>query len=53
MGVDASRADCKEPLVNDHLQKDDGSAVQVSRCPKCEGKMKSSVHSEKDFGCAA
>ena len=53
MGVDGSSADCKEPLVNDHLQKDDGSAGQVSRCPKCEGKIKSSVHSEKDFRCAA
>lgn len=53
MVVDGSSADCKEPLVNDHLQNDDGSAVQVSRCPKCEGKIKSSVHSEKDFRCAA
>ena len=39
MGVNATCADCNEPLVNDTLELDDGSKVQISRCPKCEGKI--------------
>lgn len=51
MGVDATCADCKEPLVNDTLKLDDGSKVQVSRCPKCEGKIKSPLCCGKDMSC--
>ncbi len=53
MGVDARCADCKEPLVNDMLKLDDGSEVQVSRCPKCDGKIKSPMCCGKDMSCAA
>ena len=38
MGVDASCTDCKEALVNDNLTLGDGTLVQISKCPKCEGK---------------
>ena len=41
MGVDASCTDCKEALVNDNLTLGDGTIVQISKCPKCEGKIKS------------
>jgi len=53
MGVNATCADCNEPLVNDSLELDDGSKVQISRCPKCEGKIKSPMCCGQDMTCAA
>ena len=41
MAVNASCASCDEPLRNDYLILDDGSKVQISICPSCEGKIKS------------
>jgi DNA-directed RNA polymerase subunit RPC12/RpoP len=41
MAVNASCAKCDQPLVDDVLKLDDGTEVQVSRCPECEGKIKS------------
>ena len=41
MAVNASCAKCDEALVDDILKLDDGTEVQVSRCPECEGKIKS------------
>ena len=52
MGVDASCSDCREPLVNDTLTKDDGSKVQISKCPKCAGKIKSPMCCGQDMTCA-
>ena len=52
MGVDASCSDCKEPLVNEMLTKDDGSKVQISKCPKCAGKIKSPMCCGQDMTCA-
>jgi hypothetical protein len=52
MGVDASCSGCKEPLVNDTLTKDDGSKVQISKCPKCAGKIKSPMCCGQDMTCA-
>lgn len=37
MSVNASCAKCNSPLINDTLTKDDGSEVQVSRCPDNHG----------------
>jgi len=51
MGVNATCADCNEPLVNDTLELDDGRKVQISRCPKCEGKIKSPTCCGKDMTC--
>jgi NAD-dependent SIR2 family protein deacetylase len=51
MGVNASCADCNEPLVNDTIAKPDGTLVQVSRCPKCEGKIKSPMCCGQDMAC--
>ncbi|MBN09115.1 MAG: hypothetical protein CMC79_01920 [Flavobacteriaceae bacterium] len=52
MAVNASCAICSEPLVNDSLTLDDGSSVQISRCPKCEGKIKSPICCGEDMICA-
>jgi DNA-directed RNA polymerase subunit RPC12/RpoP len=41
MEVNASCAKCDQALVDDILKLDDGTEVQISRCPECEGKIKS------------
>lgn len=51
MGVNASCADCGKSLVNDTLTGDDGSPVQISRCPQCEGKIKSPMCCGQDMTC--
>ena len=53
MGVNATCADCNEPLVNDTLALDDGTQVQVSRCPSCAGKIKSPMCCGEDMTCEA
>ena len=40
MAVNASCAKCDTPLVNSALTLDDGTVVQTSKCPECEGKIK-------------
>ncbi len=51
MSVNASCAKCEEPLVNSHITIDDGSKVQVSQCPKCEGMIKSPQCCGADMSC--
>ena len=51
MGVDASCTDRKVPLVNDDLTLDDGTVVQISKCPRCEGKIKSPMCCGVDMTC--
>ena len=41
MAVNASCAKCDVPLENDLLNLEDGTKVQISKCPSCEGKIKS------------
>ena len=41
MAVNASCAKCDQALVDDILRLDDAAEVQISRCPECEGKIKS------------
>ena len=41
MAVNAFCAKCDEPLVNDVLILDNGSEVQISKCPDTHGKIKS------------
>ena len=41
MGVIATCAKCNTALVNDIIIKDDGTEVQVSKCPNEHGKIKS------------
>ena len=52
MGVDATCTDCKEALVNDDLSLGGGTVVQISKCPKCEGKIKSPMCCGADMSCA-
>ena len=51
MAVNASCASCNEPLINDSINLEDGSSVQVSRCAKCEGKIKSPMCCGSDMTC--
>ena len=41
MAVKASCAKCDSPLVDGSLTLDDGTVVQISKCPECEGKIQS------------
>ena len=52
MSVNATCAKCGEPLVDDHINIDDGSSVQVSKCPKDHGKIKSPSCCGIDMSCA-
>ena len=40
-GLICSKDGCGTPLVHDVIVKDDGSTVNTSVCPKCEGRIKS------------
>ena len=51
MAVNATCAKCGAPLVHDFLQKDDGSQVQVSKCPNGHGKIKSPMCCGQDMVC--
>lgn len=51
MSVNASCAKCNEPLENGMLALDDGSEVQISQCPSCEGKIKSPQCCGADMTC--
>jgi len=52
MSVNATCAKCNAPLVNDTLNKDDGSVVQISRCPNDHGKIKSPLCCGQDMICS-
>ena len=41
MSVIATCGKCDETLVNDNLDLDNGSNVQISKCPNKHGKIKS------------
>ena len=41
MAVNATCAKCDAPLVDDILKLDDGTEVQISKCPNGHGKIKS------------
>jgi len=52
MSVNATCAKCNVSLVNDSLALPDGSSVQISRCPECEGKIKSPLCCGSDMSCS-
>lgn|GEM_PF-34786 len=52
MTVNATCGACDAPLVNDVLTKDDGSTVQVSKCPNGHGKIKSPMCCGADMSCS-
>lgn len=51
MAVNASCAKCDTALVDDILVLDDGTQVQISKCPECEGKIKSPQCCGSDMSC--
>ena len=51
MSVNATCGTCDAPLVNDTIQRDDGSSVQVSKCPNGHGKIKSPMCCAVDMSC--
>jgi hypothetical protein len=52
MSVNMTCAKCDKALVNDNLDKPDGSRVQVSKCPEGHGKVKSPMCCGSDMACA-
>ena len=52
MSVNATCGKCNEPLVNDMLKLDDGSEVQISKCPTDHGKIKSPLCCGQDMTCS-
>ena len=51
MSVNATCGKCDVPLENGYLTLDDGSEVQISQCPSCEGKIKSPQCCGADMSC--
>ena len=51
MSVNASCGKCDTPLENDHLTLDDGTTVQISKCPSCLGKINSPQCCGEDMTC--
>jgi len=51
MTVNASCGACNAPLENDVLTRDDGSTVQISKCPNDHGKIKSPLCRGVDMAC--
>jgi len=51
MAVNATCATCGAPLVNDTLKLEDGTEVQVSKCPNGHGKIKSPMCCGEDMSC--
>jgi len=51
MSVNLTCAKCGAELVNDTLTTDDGSTVQVSKCPEGHGMIKSPMCCAQDMTC--
>jgi len=51
MSVNISCATCGKALVDDSLTTDDGSKVQISKCPEGHGKVKSPLCCGADMSC--
>ena len=52
MAINATCAKCDSLLVNDYLTKDDGTQVQISKCPNDHGKIKSPLCCGEDMACS-
>ena len=46
-------AKCNDQLVNDNLKLDNGSEVQISKCPNDHGKIKSPLCCGQDMYCSS
>lgn len=49
MSVNATCGKCDAPLVNDDIKLEDGTSVQVSKCPNGHGKIKSPMCCGQDM----
>lgn len=52
MSVNMTCGACGKALVDDSLNKADGSSVQVSKCPDGHGKIKSPLCCGQDMSCS-
>ena len=52
MSVNATCAKCNAPLVDDNIHTDDGTTIQVSKCPNNHGKIKSPMCCGDDMNCS-
>ena len=53
MAINATCAHCDSPLVDDILTLDDGTKVQISKCPNEHGKIKSPSCCGQEMTCTA
>ena len=53
MSVNATCGKCDAPLVDDILKLENGSEVQISKCPNDHGKIKSPTCCGNDMSCSA
>ena len=53
MSVNATCGKCGAPLVDDILKLENGSKVQISKCPNDHGKIKSPTCCGNDMSCPA
>ena len=53
MSVNATCGKCDAPLVDDILKLENGSEVQISKCPNDHGKIKSPTCCGSDMSCSA
>ena len=53
MSVNATCGKCGEPLKDDQLNIDDGTTVQISKCPNDHGKIKSPLCCGQDMVCSS
>ncbi len=51
MGVNMTCAKCGKGLVDDSIEKPDGTKVEVSKCPDGCGKIKSPLCCGADMSC--
>ena len=51
MSVKTSCAKCDEDLIDDVLKLNNGSEVQISKCPNNHGKIKSPLCCGEDMSC--
>ena len=52
MSVNATCGECNTPLVNGNLKLENGSSVQISKCPNQHGKIKSPLCCGQDMACS-
>ena len=52
MSVSAKYGKCNKPLLNDNLKLNDGTNVQISKCPNEHRKIKSPIWCGKDMSCS-